>query len=90
MCHKCDNRICINPDHLFLGTDKDNMEDAAQKGRVRHGERHPYAKFTATDARKMRALVAAGASYADVWRRYPGSSYHTVYCIASGRSRPKG
>ena len=70
VCHTCDNPKCVNPDHLFLGTHKDNAEDMVKKNRSLKGERHNKAKLTEKNVRaillRKKEPVAHLASMYDV------------------------
>lgn len=63
ICHKCDRRSCVNPEHLFLGTQKDNMRDCIKKGRHMHGIGHVWAKLNPEKVREIRKLKAEGQTY---------------------------
>ncbi len=54
VCHTCDNPRCCNPDHLFVGTQKDNLDDRKRKGRTLTGQRHPNSAITDSLAEQLR------------------------------------
>lgn len=60
-CHKCDNPSCVNPDHIFWGTAKDNMVDCAKKRRTTLGEKNHHAKLTKEDVLAIRSAYKYGA-----------------------------
>jgi hypothetical protein len=60
VCHSCDNPPCVNPYHLWLGTDKENQEDCTNKGRGREGEKHGRAKLTWKSIDKIKKLYSEG------------------------------
>ena len=53
--HKCDNRACVNPDHLELGSPAENSKDMVQRGRSLLGEKHPKSKLTLQQVEEIRA-----------------------------------
>lgn len=62
VCHSCDNTLCVNPNHLWLGTSKQNTHDMIIKGRspCRRGERNPNAKLTLEKVAKIKKLYSTG------------------------------
>ena len=80
--HHCDNRSCVRPDHLFVGTHTDNMQDAKRKGR-KYGRHPAHAKLTAEQVHVIREDLRKGIS-----PRSLASQYHvcvgTIYFIREG------
>ena len=68
VCHTCDNPSCVNPSHLFLGTQKDNVSDMIRKGRdnCAKGEQHGFARLTSDDVNDMRSYYRQGCMQRDI------------------------
>lgn len=91
-CHRCDVPLCVNPDHLFLGTRGDNCRDMARKGRASRpqGERCNTAKLTdaqAAEIRRRYVRLAQNRSNARVLAAEFGIHQSTVADIVFGRTR---
>jgi len=71
--HKCDNPPCVRPDHLFLGTNGDNVRDCYQKGRrISSGSHNSNAKLTAAQVEAIRADPRPSAAVAADYGVHPG------------------
>lgn len=95
VCHHCDVRDCVNPDHLFVGTAADNVHDMDAKGRrgygyrlppPRRGENHQAAKLSDAEFAAIQAAVAAGEPKRAIARRF-GISHTYVQKIARREGR---
>lgn len=81
VCHRCDNPACVNPDHLFVGTNAENTADKVAKGRQTRGEMQPNRKLTLEQARAIRQSTDRSDELA---RRYAVTRRH-INNIRSGR-----
>jgi len=81
--HDCDNRACVNPSHLRLGTQADNIADCVAKGRNQRGETNGHAKLTAAQVIEIRAADWRGVTRRQIGRRY-GVSPATISRVLIG------
>lgn len=84
VCHSCDNRACVNIEHLFLGTRLDNMRDMISKGRDNKasGSRHGMAKLNEAIVTAIRIRHQRGERGADLAREF-GLSKSGMHSITS-------
>lgn len=89
VCHRCDTPRCVNPEHLFLGTNKDNSLDCVRKQRTSRGEDRPDALLTYEQADEIRALFEAGMWQKDIAELY-GVANAVVSKIIAGKTYNTG
>jgi len=84
--HKCDVPACCNPTHLFLGTQKQNMEDKVSKGRHLHNETHPMHKLSLSQIQDIREQYATGKTSSRKLGREYGVTKQNILCIVNRRT----
>ena len=70
VCHRCDVPSCVNPNHLFLGSPKDNSADMVEKLRSKKGESHPRSKLTNEAVKLIRSGNKSDQEWADIFGVY--------------------
>lgn len=85
VCHSCDNRACVNPSHLFLGTHQDNMQDRNDKNRQQRGERCGTHKLTEQEIFQIREMLEQGYTQQEIARMF-GTSRVNISYIKTGKS----
>ncbi len=85
VCHSCDNPACVNPDHLWLGTAKDNEKDKDEKGRRPIGFCHPATKLKLGDVLDIKRRLKDGENHREIAQIYDVTRY-AITAINNGRS----
>lgn len=88
VCHNCptgDNPLCVNPNHLWLGTFKENMQDKLTKGRQARGERAGGARLTSAGVAQIKAAIEAGERTLVLAQRF-GVHEQTIWKVWSGET----
>lgn len=85
VCHKCDNPPCVNPEHLFIGTNAENQHDKATKGRSARGEKNPKSKLTEKDVFRIRELIDEGLSSRRIAEVF-GVRHAAILTIKNGKN----
>jgi hypothetical protein len=85
--HRCDNPLCVRPDHLLLGTDQDNIDDKVSRGRQAKGERVGSAILSDANVVEIRAIYERGESHQAGIARLFGVDRRTINRIVHYQSR---
>jgi len=87
VCHSCDNPSCINPNHLFTGTHKDNTQDMIKKGRMANqkGSKHPSAKLNEEQIYFIKNQRLRGEKLKDIAIQF-NVSFQAISSICRGKS----
>lgn len=84
--HRCDEHRCVNPAHLFLGTQLENIRDCVAKGRMRRGEQLTYARLKEIDIVEIRRLWATGTMSQSAIGRKFGVTQGNIWCIVQRKT----